>query len=1034
MEALVVFVLLFLFAALVVFPIWAFVRIRSNSQDLDDLRARLKDLQDELRRRTQAPAAGGPLAAAAASATSPAPPTAVVPPVPSPAYAGQPLPPAPPPPASAAPETPPLPTTPVPPDLLPPPLPIAVSPAAAAGATSPARTAKEPAAAPPLPVPTRAPAIPPPPHRSLNLEQFMGVKLFAWLGGFALFLGAVFFVKHSIEQGWIPPEVRVALGFLLGASLVGGGVMLSRRRYAVTAQTLCATGIVTLYAVTFACRSIYHFAFFGVVPTFGLMALITAAAFLLAVRLEAQVVALLGMLGGFLTPLLLSTGQDAPLPLFAYVTLLDLGLAAVALHRRWHYLVPLSALGTGLMLLGWYLKFPYAANTPVLMAVSLGFDVFYLAVFALARRRGQGDGLLGLAVAGMVLLSFGFAAYLGAQSPVGLQPARWLAFVFLADLVVLGLVLLDPRTARLHALAGMAVFFLLAAWTFARLNADLLSWALGAYLAFAALHSAFPLLLQRLHPDAEVGNGSQAFAPLALLLVLGPVLNSGHATLAIWPAILLIDLIAIVLAWFSASILAVIAVFILTLIAAAQALFRLPAGDSGSVLLLVIAGFAVAFFVVGLALVRRFGGADAASAPQDRLRQQLPVLSSLLPFVLLVMATSRLPLPTPHSILGLALLLTALALGLARLLQRGALALCALAGVLAVAYTWHNWQSTEASAAGALAWYLGYGLLFLVFPFVYRATFAGERLTWLASALALPAFFPLIHSAVRLGWPAAIPGLVPALLALPALGALVATLRGEPAGSPRRLGRLALYGGVALLFITLIFPLQFDRQWLTLAWALEGAALLWLFHRVPHRGLPIAGVLLLAVAFVRLAFNPAVLAYQHGGDARIFNTYLYTYGVTALCLLAGARLLAPPRERVLGLNARAWLSALAGILLFLLLNIEIADYFAEPYDRLTFDFSGNFARDMSYTIGWALYALALLVVGIWKKQRGPRYAAVGLLAVALAKLFFHDLASLGTLHKIGALFGVAIIAILTSFLYQRFVPPDDKAPPPPPSA
>ena len=48
--------------------------------------------------------------------------------------------------------------------------------------------------------------------------------------------------------------------------------------------------------------------------------------------------------------------------------------------------------------------------------------------------------------------------------------------------------------------------------------------------------------------------------------------------------------------------------------------------------------------------------------------------------------------------------------------------------------------------------------------------------------------------------------------------------------------QLAWFGGVALFFITLIFPIQFDRQWITIGWALEGAALLWLFHRVPHRG------------------------------------------------------------------------------------------------------------------------------------------------------------------------------------------------------
>ena len=66
--------------------------------------------------------------------------------------------------------------------------------------------------------------------------------------------------------------------------------------FAVTAQTLCATGILVLYAVTFACRAYYHFAFFGLIPTFLLMTLITAVAFLLAVRLNAIVVAVLGLL------------------------------------------------------------------------------------------------------------------------------------------------------------------------------------------------------------------------------------------------------------------------------------------------------------------------------------------------------------------------------------------------------------------------------------------------------------------------------------------------------------------------------------------------------------------------------------------------------------------------------------------------------------------------------------------------------------------------------------------------------------------
>ena len=82
----------------------------------------------------------------------------------------------------------------------------------------------------------------------------------------------------------------------------------------------------------------------------------------------------------------------------------------------------------------------------------------------------------------------------------------------------------------------------------------------------------------------------------------------------------------------------------------------------------------------------------------------------------------------------------------------------------------------------------------------------------------------------------------PAPFAVPALALLAWLARRWPAESPNRLGALSTQAGVALLFITLIFPIQFEKQWLTVAWALEGVALLWLFHRVPHPGLPLVGV------------------------------------------------------------------------------------------------------------------------------------------------------------------------------------------------
>jgi uncharacterized membrane protein len=273
---------------------------------------------------------------------------------------------------------------------------------------------------------------------------------------------------------------------------------------------------------------------------------------------------------------------------------------------------------------------------------------------------------------------------------------------------------------------------------------------------------------------------------------------------------------------------------------------------------------------------------------------------------------------------------------------------------------------------------------------------------------------------VAAAYPNHVMGLLPAAFAiLPLLGLLV-ILKTVPAENTARMTQLAWFGGVALFFITLIFPIQFERQWITIGWALEGTALLWLFHRLPHPGLRIAGAGLLVAAFARLAFNPAVFDYHPRSATPILNWYLYAYGLTTVCLFAGARLLAPPRNRLLGMNAPPILAGLATVLAFLLLNIEIADFFSEPGSALTFQFNGNFARDMTYSIAWALFALVLLVAGILRTIPACRYAALGLLSVTLLKLFFHDLARLNQLYRIGALIGVAIIAMLASFAYQRF--------------
>jgi uncharacterized membrane protein len=284
-------------------------------------------------------------------------------------------------------------------------------------------------------------------------------------------------------------------------------------------------------------------------------------------------------------------------------------------------------------------------------------------------------------------------------------------------------------------------------------------------------------------------------------------------------------------------------------------------------------------------------------------------------------------------------------------------------------------------------------------------------------------FWPLYRSTVELFGKDLI-GLLPAALALPYLVGLVALVRMRPGEGATDLARKAWLGGATLFFVTLIFPLQFSKEWITIGWAVEGAALVWLFRRVPHRGLIVWGAGLLAASFARLALNPAVMTYHVRAATPILNWYLLAYGVTALAFFAAAYLL--PEEAdfsAQGIALRPSLRALGTILAFLLVNIEIADYFSTG-PTLTFRFSGSFAMDVAYSLAWGAFALVLLLVGIRKGNKAARLASLGLFVATIAKVFLHDLWRLGQLYRVGSIFVLAVLLILVSFLYQRFIAPD----------
>jgi uncharacterized membrane protein len=256
-------------------------------------------------------------------------------------------------------------------------------------------------------------------------------------------------------------------------------------------------------------------------------------------------------------------------------------------------------------------------------------------------------------------------------------------------------------------------------------------------------------------------------------------------------------------------------------------------------------------------------------------------------------------------------------------------------------------------------------------------------------------------------------GLVTAVL-------LRALLRIERAGQ-RDLTRLALVAGVALGFVTVAIPLQLRQQWITIGWALEGAALGWLYRRIPHRGLLYFGNALLATVFARLALNPDIFEYAPRGGLRIFNWYLYTYLISAIAFLAAGRWLSTTDDRVIGTTRSSQILPAAGVvLLFLLLNIEIADFYATG-PTVAFRFGVAVSQDLTYTIGWLAFGLILLGAGITIGSRAARLTAVALIAVTTLKCFLYDLGSLQGLYKVASLTGLALSLVIVALVLQRFV-------------
>ncbi len=179
--------------------------------------------------------------------------------------------------------------------------------------------------------------------QGVSMEYAVASTWLVRLGVVLVVLGMAFFLKWSIDRQLISEAARVAISMMTGAALVAVGSWQVGRRYHLLGVGLTGGGIAVLYYSIFAASQLYEL--IGLQLAFGLMTLITIAAGAMAVRYNSLLLAVLGIIGGYGTPILFNTLQIEPV-LYGYLLFLAVGVLGISYYKNWHLLKYLSFLGT----------------------------------------------------------------------------------------------------------------------------------------------------------------------------------------------------------------------------------------------------------------------------------------------------------------------------------------------------------------------------------------------------------------------------------------------------------------------------------------------------------------------------------------------------------------------------------------------------------------------------------------------------------------------------------------------------------------
>jgi uncharacterized membrane protein len=351
------------------------------------------------------------------------------------------------------------------------------------------------------------------------------------------------------------------------------------------------------------------------------------------------------------------------------------------------------------------------------------------------------------------------------------------------------------------------------------------------------------------------------------------------------------------------------------------------------------------------------------------------------------------------------------------------------AGVLGIAWL-RDWKSLPpAQFLATLVYFWGWYSDFyradelgitVVFATVFFVLFAALPLvrSWRDGELSgLEAGIVLVNSLAYLAalremlWPDDRWALTVAVLALAAAHLAAERMLPERRGTEMRLARI-LYAGLALTFVTLAIPIRLDGRWITIAWAVQGAVLIWGGLRVRFAAMRWAGLALFATVAGRLALIPIP------ADTFLLNARFATFAICVACMGMSCYFAASSDEELAPEESMAFVitAIAANILAIAAASLEVWDMFGRMH---SLGIDRGHAQELALSMLWLVWALGLLGAGLWKKSEAIRWQALVLLGVVIVKVFLFDLSFLERFYRIVSFLLLGLALMLISFYYQR---------------